>query len=101
MKNMKRTSMTIPDDLEKALDVYLNDVEVPPALAAVLQAALREYLAQRGYLPAADALGLERERSTEEKAWPRYPLYSGDPTLAERAEEELAGGPGRPSFGER
>ena len=29
------------------------------------------------------------------------PLYSGDPTLAERAEEELAGGPESPSFGER
>ncbi|MGB3681842.1 MAG: hypothetical protein WA990_05095 [Rubrobacteraceae bacterium] len=96
---MKRTSMTIPDDLEKALEVYLDDVEVPPASAAVLQEALREYLAQRGYLP--DAGTLRPERGTEGKTWPRHPLYSGDPTLAERAEEELAGGPGRPSFGER
>ena len=96
---MKRTSMTIPDDLEKALEVYLNDVEVPPALAAVLQAALREYLAQRRYLP--DAGTLRPERGSDARSWPRYPLYSGDPTLVERAEEELASGPGRPSFGER
>ena len=98
---MKRASMTIPDDLEKALEVYQNDVEVPPALAAVLQAALREYLAQRGYLPAASELQRWEGRESDEKPWPRYPLYSGDPTLAERAEEELAGGPGSLSFGER
>lgn len=93
--------MTIPDDLEKALEVYRNDVEVPPALAAVLQAALREYLAQRGYLPAAEPLRPEKERDSGEKPWPRYPLYGGDPTLAERVEEGLAGEPGGPSFGER
>lgn len=98
---MKRTSMTIPDDLEKALDVYLNDVEVPPAIAAVLQAALREYLAQRGYLTDAGVLRREKEENGDGKPWPRYPLYGGDPKLAEKAEEELAGGPGSTSFGER
>lgn len=40
-----------------------------------------------------------REGGTGEQAgrpWPRYPLFdSGDPTFAERAEDELAG------FGER
>jgi len=34
--------------------------------------------------------------STAERPWPRYPLFdSGDPTFAERVEDELAG------FGER
>lgn len=79
---MKRASMTIPGDLEKALEAYQNDSEVPPALAAVLQVALREYLAQRGYLPAAKSPRPEKERDPDEKPWPRYPLYSGDPTLA-------------------
>ncbi len=42
-----------------------------------------------------------RERDEEgRRPWPRYPLYSGDPTLAERVDEELAGGPGIPTFGE-
>ncbi len=39
-------------------------------------------------------------REEEGRPWPRYPLYSGDPTLAERVDEELAGGPGVPPFGE-
>ncbi len=46
-------------------------------------------------------LGIPRvPRGEEERPWPRYPLYSGDPTLAERVDEELVGGPGVPPFGE-
>lgn len=46
-------------------------------------------------------LGILRvPREEEGRPWPRYPLYSGDPTLAERVNEELAGGPGVPPFGE-
>lgn len=92
--------MTIPDDLEKALEAYRNNVEVPPALAAVLQAALREYLVERGYLSSADAVRRDKGIGSKDEPWPRYPLYGGDPTLAERAKEELAGGPDGPSFGE-
>jgi len=47
---MKRATMTIPDDLAKAVDEYVNAQEAPPALTAVMQAALREYLRERGYL---------------------------------------------------
>lgn len=87
--------MTIPDDLEKALEEYRRGFEVSPALAAVMQAALREYLAERGYI------GQEGSReNSEERPWPRYPLYSGDPTLAERDEEALAGDSDTPAFGE-
>ena len=39
-------------------------------------------------------------REEQGRPWPRYPLYSGDPTLAERVDEKLAGGPGVPPFGE-
>ena len=42
--------MTIPDDLAKAVDDYVQAQEAPPALTTVVQAALREYLRQRGYL---------------------------------------------------
>jgi Arc/MetJ-type ribon-helix-helix transcriptional regulator len=50
---MKRATVTIPDDLEKAVDSYVRSQEAPPPLTAVVQAALREYLTQRGYLRAA------------------------------------------------
>jgi Arc/MetJ-type ribon-helix-helix transcriptional regulator len=49
---MKRATVTIPDDLEKAVDSYVRSQEAPPPLTAVVQAALREYLTERGYLRA-------------------------------------------------
>jgi hypothetical protein len=48
---MKRTSVTIADDVERALEAYGRDQDIPPRLVDVVQAALREYLAGRGYLP--------------------------------------------------
>ncbi len=42
--------MTLPDDLAKAVDEYVQAQEAPPALTTVVQAALREYLRERGYL---------------------------------------------------
>ncbi|HZQ96713.1 MAG TPA: hypothetical protein VFA67_17005 [Candidatus Sulfotelmatobacter sp.] len=47
---MKRASMTLPDDLAEAVEKYVNSQEVPPALTTVVQAALREYLRERGFL---------------------------------------------------
>jgi len=44
--------MTFPDDLAEAVDKYLQAQETPPALTTVMQAALREYLRERGYLRA-------------------------------------------------
>lgn len=43
---MKRATITIGDDLEKALRAYIRQQEVRPALTSVVQAALREYLAR-------------------------------------------------------
>jgi hypothetical protein len=47
---MKRATVTIPDDIAKAVDRYVRAQEAPPALTAVVQAALRQYLGDRGYL---------------------------------------------------
>jgi hypothetical protein len=47
---MKRATMTLPDDLAKAVDSYRKAQENPPALTTVVQAALREYLVGRGFL---------------------------------------------------
>ena len=66
---MKRTSVTIADDVERALEAYRRDQDIPPRLVDVVQAALREYLAGRGYLPASSSVrsgrkpkGVRRER---------------------------------------
>ena len=46
-------------------------------------------------------LRIPRVWREEGRPWPRYPLFdSGDPTFAERVDEELAGDLGSPSFGE-
>jgi hypothetical protein len=42
--------MSFPDDIAEAMDDYVRAQEVPPALTTVVQAALREYLRERGYL---------------------------------------------------
>jgi hypothetical protein len=47
---MKRATVTIPDNLEKALESYLRDQEAPPTLTMVMQSALRQFLTLRGYL---------------------------------------------------
>ncbi len=49
---MKRATITIPDDLAEAVDHYVQAQEARPALTAVVQAALRAYLTERGYLHA-------------------------------------------------
>ncbi len=46
---MKRATITIPDDLEKAVNLYVRAQDAPPPLTAVVQAALRHYLSERGY----------------------------------------------------
>jgi hypothetical protein len=47
---MRRATITFPDDLAKAVDDYVEAQEAPPALTTVVQAALREYLRERGFL---------------------------------------------------
>jgi Arc/MetJ-type ribon-helix-helix transcriptional regulator len=59
---MKRATVTIPDDLEKAVERYVEAHEARPPLTAVIQAALRQYLADRGYLRPAGALRITPAR---------------------------------------
>jgi metal-responsive CopG/Arc/MetJ family transcriptional regulator len=47
---MKRATVSIPKDLARAVDSYVHAQEAPPSLTAVVQAALRQYLTERGYL---------------------------------------------------
>ena len=47
---MKRATITLPDDLAKAVEEYLQAQDAPPALTTVVQASLREYLRERGFL---------------------------------------------------
>jgi len=47
---MKRATMTFPDDLAKAVERYLASQEAPPTLTTMVQAALRQYLGERGFL---------------------------------------------------
>ena len=47
---MKRATITLNDELERAVDAYLRDQEARPSLTVVLQTALRQYLSERGYV---------------------------------------------------
>jgi len=59
---VKRATVTIPGDLEARLEAYLDRQEVRPALTAVVQAALREYLANRSYIPPAKPFRIRAAR---------------------------------------
>jgi hypothetical protein len=47
---MKRATITIPEDLAAAVEGDVQAQETPPALTAVVQTALRQFLTGRGYL---------------------------------------------------
>jgi hypothetical protein len=51
---MRRATISIPDELERAIEMCRRDLEVSPSLAAITQTALREYLFNRGYLVEVD-----------------------------------------------
>lgn len=53
---MRRVTITIPDELEQALIEYQHAQDVPPSLTAIVQTALRNYLATRWYIPASGPL---------------------------------------------
>jgi metal-responsive CopG/Arc/MetJ family transcriptional regulator len=53
---MKRATITLPDDIEQALERFVDEQEVPVQLTAVVQAAVREYLGERGYMRTSSAL---------------------------------------------
>jgi metal-responsive CopG/Arc/MetJ family transcriptional regulator len=53
---MKRATITLPDDLEQALERFVDEQDAPVQLTAVVQTAVREYLGERGYLPSRSKL---------------------------------------------
>ncbi len=53
---MKRATMTLPDDLAEAVESYRRAQEAPPSLTTLVQAALRQYLSDRGFLRTRRAL---------------------------------------------
>lgn len=67
---MRRATITIPEELEGALESYRRDLELSPSLAAVMQAALKEYLYQRGY---------DSSEDRPARSWPS--MYEDAPTL--------------------
>jgi hypothetical protein len=89
---MKRATITISDQLEPALEAYLKDQEVAPSLTRLLQTALGEFLAARGYggtkkAPRAAALLRTDARPTSAPPEPRptpEPAPTRQPSAAHR-----------------
>jgi hypothetical protein len=46
---VKRTTVTLSDELCQRLEQDCQSPDAPPALSTLVQAAVREYLARRGY----------------------------------------------------
>jgi hypothetical protein len=92
---MRRASITIPDGLEQALERYRRDLEAPPSLASVVQAALRGYLEERGY-PVGTGEALEEDEEIIPASGPKprglrgdvAPKLKGGPTMAETVIED-------------
>ncbi len=53
---MIQANITLPDNLEQALERFVKEQEVPVQLTAVVQAAIGEYLGERGYLRTSSTL---------------------------------------------
>jgi len=53
---VKRATVTIPDELAKAVESYVRAQVARPSLTAVVQAALSQYLMERGSLRATGPL---------------------------------------------
>ncbi|MGB3683482.1 MAG: hypothetical protein WA990_13480 [Rubrobacteraceae bacterium] len=75
---MRRATVTIPEELEVALESYRHDLEFPPSFASVMQAALKEYLNQRGYNSDGGRLSGETPVMYESA-----PTIKGEKTVAE------------------
>jgi len=65
---MKRATITIDDNLESALESFVDRQEVPPTFTAVVQAALTEYLSRRGAAPPAHRLQITPARKGSGKS---------------------------------
>jgi hypothetical protein len=60
--SVKRATITLTDDLEEAIERYVEAHDARPALTAVVQAALRQYLTDGGYLRSSKPLRITPAR---------------------------------------
>jgi hypothetical protein len=51
---MKQATVILSDELEELLDAYRRDQDEPAPLSALVEAALKQYLRTRGYVPTAE-----------------------------------------------
>ena len=81
---MKQATITITDELERAIENYRQDHDSLPILEVVVQSALRAFLADRGYLS---------ESVDDDINWPDdiIPGLGRKPTLYEDAPALLNG----------
>ncbi len=86
---MKRTEITLPDDLEEAPEAFRRDQPEPPSLASAAEDALREYLRHRGYLGRVRPLHIT---PAEEGSGSSDGSVNHDRYLAEDFYERKAGG---------
>lgn len=47
---MRRATITLPDDIDAGVQAYQRSLDTPPTLTSLVHAALRSYLAERGYM---------------------------------------------------
>lgn len=80
---MRRATVTIPEELESALESYRRDLEFPPSLAALMQAALQEFLHRRGY-----AFSEGRGEGVRPSMYEDAPSIRGEKTAAEIVSED-------------
>lgn len=81
---MRRATVTIRDELEEALESYRGSQEFPPSLAVLVNAALSEYLARRGYSSSEETVG----RPTVYENAPRLRGGPDEKTAAEMVIED-------------
>lgn len=65
---MKRATISIGGELEDSLDRYMKQQDAPPSFTGLVQAALREYLSHRGFVPPAGALRITPARKGSGKS---------------------------------
>ena len=80
---MRRATITIPKELEVALESYRRQLEFSPSLAALMQAALREYLQQRGYVVREDG-----QPDSQPLMYEDAPSVRGEKTAAQMVLED-------------
>ena len=60
--SVRRATVTISDEIGFSLDAYIRRQEAAPPVTAVVHAALKEYLARRGFAPGSRKLRITPAR---------------------------------------